>query len=273
MTGEAARPTRVALVTGSNHGIGAATAKALAAQGTAVLCAYFRNADLGGLDDAALPAAYRATRMTRAENVAESIRAAGGRAAAMEADLTEPSAVPALFDAAEAQLGPVNILVNNASGWTADTFVPAATDRFGRSQAAVNAATIDRVFGVDTRGAALLIAEFARRHVARDADWGRIVGLTSGGADGFPEEVSYGAAKAAQVNYTLSAATELARYGVTANVVHPPITDTGWINQRTAASAQSTGQRVATPRQVAEVIAYLASDAASLVTGNVIRLR
>jgi len=77
----AAADARVALVTGANHGIGAATAKALAGQGTAVLCAYFRNEHLGGLDDPSLPPAYRATRMVRAENVAESIRAAGGRAA------------------------------------------------------------------------------------------------------------------------------------------------------------------------------------------------
>jgi 3-oxoacyl-[acyl-carrier protein] reductase len=264
---------RVALVTGANHGIGAAAAKALAAQGTAVLCTYFRNEQLGGLDDPALPAAYRATRMARADNVAESIRASGGRAAAMEADLTDESSIPALFDAAEAQLGPVAIVVNNASGWVGDTFVPAATNRFGMAQSPVSARTIDQVLGVDARAAALLIAEFARRHVARGGDWGRIIGLTSGEPDGFPEEVSYGAAKAAQVNFTLSAGVELARFGVTANVVHPPMTDTGWISSSTAASAQSAGHRVATPRQVADVIAYLASDAADLVTGNVIRLR
>jgi 3-oxoacyl-[acyl-carrier protein] reductase len=264
---------RVAIVTGANHGIGAAAAKALAAQGNAVLCAYFRNAKLGGLDDPALPAAYRATRMARADNLSESIRAAGGRAVAIEADLSDASSVPALFDAAEAQLGPVAILVNNASGWIGDSFVASATNRFGMAQAPVSAQTIDQVFGVDARAAALLIAEFAHRHVARRAEWGRIIGLTSGGVDGFPEEASYGAAKAAQVNFTLTAATELARFGVTANIVHPPMTDTGWINQRTAASAQSAGHRVATPGQVADVIAYLASDAADLVTGNVIRLR
>jgi 3-oxoacyl-[acyl-carrier protein] reductase len=79
--------------------------------------------------------------------------------------------------------------------------------------------------------------------------------------------------KAAQVNFTLSAAAELARYGITANVVHPPITDTAWINPQTASAARSAGRRVATPKHVAEVNAYLASDAAALVSGNVIRLR
>ena len=67
-------------------------------------------------------------------------------------------------------------------------------------------------------GAALMIGEFARRHIARQAAWGRIIGLTSGGGLGFPEEVSYGAAKAAQENYTMSAALELAPFGITANI-------------------------------------------------------
>ncbi len=85
----------------------------------------------GGVDDPSFPAAYSATRMARADFVVQSIRAAGGRAAAMEADLADAGNVPALFDTAEQELGPVQILVNNASGWVADTFVPAASDRLG----------------------------------------------------------------------------------------------------------------------------------------------
>jgi 3-oxoacyl-[acyl-carrier protein] reductase len=123
--------------------------------------------------------------------------------------------------------------------------------------------------------AALMISEFARRHIARGATWGRIIGLTSGGDLGFPEEVSYGAAKAAQTNYTMSAALELAQFGITANMVHPPVTDTGWVTGavRNAVAASPSHVHIASPEQVAEVIAYLASDAASLITPNVITLR
>jgi 3-oxoacyl-[acyl-carrier protein] reductase len=199
----------------------------------------------------------------------------GGRAVAVEADLSDPAAPAALFDAAEAQLGPVDILVNNATGWVADTFAAEATDRLGRSLRPVSAATWRQQFTVDAMAPALLIEEFARRHIARGARWGRIIGLTSGGDLGFPEEVSYGAAKAAQENYTMSAALELARYGITANMVHPPVTDTGWVTNsvREAVAASPTLIHVAAPAEVAEVIAYLASDAAALITANVITLR
>jgi 3-oxoacyl-[acyl-carrier protein] reductase len=169
----------------------------------------------------------------------------------------------------------VDILVNNATGWLADTFAPSATDRIGRSLQPVTADTWSRQFTVDAMAAALLIGEFARRHVARGAGWGRIIGLTSGGELGFPEEVSYGAAKAAQTNYTMSAALELAEYGVTANMVYPPVTDTGWVTDpvRSFVDSSPTHVHVATPAEVADVIAYLASDAAALITANVITLR
>jgi NAD(P)-dependent dehydrogenase (short-subunit alcohol dehydrogenase family) len=90
----------------------------------------------------------------------------------------------------------------------------------GSASAALSAATHDQVFAVDARGSALMIAEFAQRHISRQAKWGRIIGLASGGPLGFPTEVSYGAAKAALENYTMSAAFELAPYGVTANIVY-----------------------------------------------------
>jgi 3-oxoacyl-[acyl-carrier protein] reductase len=264
--------SHTAIVTGANHGIGAATAQALARDGCAVLCTFLRIDDPV---DPGIPQKYRERRSQEAEPVAEAIRAAGGRAVAVEADLSDPATPTALFDLAEEQLGPVDVLINNATGWLADTFAPVTEDRMGRALQPVSVATWRQQFSVDALAAALLIAEFARRHVARGASWGRIIGLTSGGELGFPEEVSYGAAKAAQTNYTMSAAAELASFGITANMVHPPVTDTGWVTEavRTAVAASSTLVHVADPAEVAAVIAYLASDEAALITGNVITLR
>jgi 3-oxoacyl-[acyl-carrier protein] reductase len=261
-----------AIVTGANHGIGAATALALGRRDCAVLCTFLRIDDP---PDPGTPQAYRDHRRHDAGPVAAQIRAGGGRAIAVEADLSDPASPAVLFDTAEAQLGPVDILVNNATGWVADTFAASGTDRLGRSLQPVSAATWQQQFTVDAMAAALLIAEFARRHIARGAGWGRIIGLTSGSDLGFPEEVSYGAAKAAQVNYTMSAALELAPYGITANVVHPPVTDTGWVTDevREAVATSPALVHVATPAEVAEIISYLASDAAALITANVITLR
>jgi 3-oxoacyl-[acyl-carrier protein] reductase len=262
----------VAIVTGANHGIGAATALALARHGYAVLCTFLRVKDSA---DPGIPQAYRDHRAEGADAIVAQIRDGGGRALAAEADLSDPAAPVALFDMAEEQLGPVDILVNNATGWVADTFAARDADRLGRHLLPVSEATWRQQFSVDAMAPALLISEFARRHIARGAGWGRIVGLTSGGELGFPEEVSYGAAKAAQENYTLSAAVELAPFGITANMVHPPVTDTGWVTEavREAVAASPTLINVATPAEVAEIIAYLASDAARLITANVITLR
>ena len=261
-----------AIVTGANHGIGAATAQALARRECAVLCTFLR---VDNPDDPGTPQEYRDYRAQDAAAVIGRIRDGGGRAAAVEADLSDPATPAMLFDTAEEQFGPVDILVNNATGWLADTFSGAAADRAGRSLQPVTAQTWARQFSVDAMGAALMISELARRHIARQATWGRIIGLTSGGDLGFPEEVSYGAAKAAQENYTMSAAFELAPFGITANMVCPPVTDTGWVTGaiREHLAASPGLIHIATPSEVAEVIAYLASDAAALITANVITLR
>ena len=262
----------VALVTGGNHGIGAATARALAARGARVLISYLRLTDAV---DPGIPDEYRRHRAADAAQVLTAIREGGGQAVAVEADLGDSATPARLFDVAESELGPVDILINKASAWLADTFEPSSPGRLGRNTARVSADTFDRQFAIDARASAVLIAEFARRHVARQATWGRIIGLTSGGPAGFPGEVSYGAAKAALENYTMSAALELASLGITANIVHPPVTDTGWITDavRRHLADRPDLIHIAEPAEVAAIIAFLASDEARLITGNVIRLR
>ena len=262
----------VALITGANHGIGAATAKALAAREAAVVVSYLRIPDPG---DGGGPELYRTARAQGAEKVLAAIKELGGRAIAVEADLADAGNAARLFDSAEAAFGPVDILINNATGWVADTFSPTPRERFGHQQVRVSAETIDRQFAVDARSSALLIAEFARRHTARGGHWGRIIGLTSGGPTGFPNEVSYGAAKAALENYTMSAAFELAKFGITANIVNPPVTDTGWVTEdvRQHVAERADLIHIASPDEVAEVIAFLVSDEAHLITANRIHLR
>jgi 3-oxoacyl-[acyl-carrier protein] reductase len=262
----------VALVTGGNHGIGAATARVLAKCGAGVLVSYLRMTDPL---DPGIPEAYRRNRGSDAEAVLESIHSLGGKAAALEADLGDPATPGRLFDRAEAELGPIDILINNATGWLADTFTPATRDLLGRNLVPVSAKTFEQQFSVDALGAALLIAEFTRRHVEREADWGRIIGLTSGGPNGFPGEVSYGAAKAALENYTMSAAFELSSFGITANIVYPPVTDTGWVTDEVRRNVDRRPDliHIVEAQEVAQVIAYLVSEEARLITGNVVHLR
>jgi len=260
----------VALITGANHGIGAATARALAACGASVLVTYLRTRDP---DD--FPEPYRSNRAKGADEVLAAIRARGGRAVAMEADLRDEGVPARLFDLAEAELGPVDILINNATGWTSDTFTADGQHLTGIKMGRLSAATHEQVFSVDARGGALMIAELARRHIDRKANWGRIIGLTSGGPLGFPNEVSYGAAKAALENYTMSAAFELAPFGITANIVYPPVTDTGWVNDAIREHVQRSFDliHIVGPEDVAEVIAFLSSDYARLITANIVHLR
>jgi 3-oxoacyl-[acyl-carrier protein] reductase len=114
----------VALGTGGNCGIGAAIARALAAQGAPVAITFLRLDAARHPQDPALPEAYAVERARSGDEIAGAIRTAGGRATALEADLTRADTLPAVFDYAEQTLGPVDILVHNASGWLADTFVP-----------------------------------------------------------------------------------------------------------------------------------------------------
>jgi 3-oxoacyl-[acyl-carrier protein] reductase len=236
-------PHRIAIVTGAASGIGRATALRLVSDGFRVVATDIAPVDLDG-----------------AHGVA--------------ADLADPAAVPALFDAAERTFGPVDVLVHSATASLLDTFVQADEDWAGRATRRVDAASFDRQFAVDARAGALLIAAFTARLEARSERGGRIVVLTSGGEVGFPGEVSYGAAKAALVHYALSASIELNRYGVAVNAVHPPITDTGWVTEEVErfVAADPRFFDVAKPEEIAAVIAYLVSPDGGRITGTTVRM-
>ena len=257
---------RVALVTGANHGIGAATAVALAELGADVAVSYLRLSDID--DDQ--PAAYAEHRSRHGDHTLAGIAAAGRRGHATEADLSDPETPARLIEEVEGVLGPVEILVNNASGWRKDTFASR------RRRAASQRGDVRRPVPRGRPGQRPADRRIRRpAPPARGPRGGGSSSLTSGGPMGFPGEVSYGAAKAALENYTMAAATELAADGITANVVHPPVTDTGWVTDDVRRFVEQSPDlvHVATPDDVAEVIVWLCTDAAALVSGNILHLR
>jgi len=274
---------KVVLVTGANNpfGIGAAIAEAFAAQGASVFITYLRSRpETFGIDAAAAERAttpgeefYRARNADAPDEVLGRLRDHAVRVESAEIDLADPKAMRLLFDRVEETLGPVEILINNAAHSVSDSFIPFRSpgeDWAGRTLSTVDADSHNRHFAVNSRAVALLMAEYARRHVNRGAVWGRVVNISTDAADSFPGEVSYGASKAALESYSRSAAVELGQYGVTVNVVAPGPIQTGWIpaNAEQSIAEDIPLGRMGQPDDVAAVVLFLASEQARWISGQ-----
>jgi len=273
---------RVVLITGVNNplGIGAATARAFADQGAAVFITAFRRppamspdemekarrAGVGG------PAFYEAVGQEPPETIVRAIEGRGGRAACVEADLADPASVPALFDHCERRFGPVEVLVNNHGHWTPETFDPARVTGEGYGMTLADAATMDTHYAVNARAPALMMAEYVRRHLARQATRGRIINISTDAADAHTGAVSYAASKHALESYSRSAAHELGRYGITVNIVAPGPVQTGWLTLEEEAeiAGKTPLGRVGRPEDIADVVVFLATDQARWLTSQLL---
>ncbi len=278
---------KIAIITGSNnpYGIGAHIAKAFVLQKVKVFLHYYRSSV-----DKPVPVSdgsvkgesfYLSQQAKSPDEILETIHQMGGQVEVWEADLSLPSNIPQLFENAEAAFGHVNILVNNAAYWEADTFLPSPKDVVNKFVEAwtsapgqINASGFDRIFAVNTRAVALMMAEFGRRHINAGTSWGRIINISTDGAYCFPSEISYGASKLAMEGYTRSAAKELGQYGITVNTVSPGPVQTGWLTpeMEKAIAASNPMRRIGQPEDIADAVIFLASEQARWITGQLLHV-
>jgi 3-oxoacyl-[acyl-carrier protein] reductase len=231
-----------ALVTGGSGGIGAAICRKLAAAGYDVLVHANGN-------------------LAKAEAIAEEIRAAGGSARAIAFDVTDAAAAKAVLEK-ELEAGVIQVLVNNA-GIHADAVFPAMS---AEKWASVIDVSLNGFYNVTQP----LTMPMLRSR------WGRIINITSvAGIVGNRGQVNYSAAKGAINAATKSLALEVATRGVTVNAVAPGVIDTGMIEGVFDAETIKKlvpMQRAGKPEEVAELVAFLASDAAAYISGQIISI-
>lgn len=279
---------KIVIVTGANHGIGASTAIAFAKEGAKVFITYLRQSpELYGeteanVEKATVPGRAYYCREIRqsAERVVNEIGALGGECMAWEADLSDPNTIPILFDKAEERWGAVDVIVNNAAFDTPDTFLPQPVldkdpvfvkEYYLRP---LTSHTHDAHFHVNSRAVALMMSEYAKRHIARKAQWGRIINITTDGARCHASNVSYGASKFAIESYTRSAAQEIGPYGITVNVISPGAVQTGWIPAQLEKEIATTYplRRIGKPEDIAKAVIFFASDQAEWIRGQVLQV-
>jgi 3-oxoacyl-[acyl-carrier protein] reductase len=240
---------RVALVTGASRGIGRAIALRLARDGAAVALN------------------YRSSR-AQAEAAVEEIRAAGGRALAVKADVGEPGAAAELVEAVERELGAPDILVNNA-----------AIIHRGDLEA-LDPAALEAMWRVNVAGLSALTRQAARRMKQRR--WGRIINLTSIAAHGtsLPGTTFYAATKAAVITLTRRFAMELGPHGITVNAIAPGFILTDMVAEertpeevealKASMAERAMVRRIGRPEDIAAVAAFLAGEESGFLTAQTI---
>jgi NAD(P)-dependent dehydrogenase (short-subunit alcohol dehydrogenase family) len=242
-------PAKVLLITGASRGIGAATAKLAAARGFRVCVNYLRQEKA-------------------AEEVVAAIEEKGGKAVAIQADVTSESEVARLFDSATAQLGPITALVNNAGIVEHQTRLDA-----------MDAARLYRVFAVNVYASFLCAGQAVRRMSTKyGGQGGSIVNVSSGASRvGSPNEyIDYAASKGAIDTLTIGLAKEVAEEKIRVNAVRPGFIYTeihaagGEPNRVERVKVQVPMQRGGQPEEVANAILWLLSEEASYVTGAIL---
>ncbi|WP_307197764.1 SDR family oxidoreductase [Neobacillus niacini] len=235
----------IGLITGVSHenGIGAAICHKLASEGVDIFFTHWgANIDW----------------VKQFEN---SIREYGVGCGNLEIDLADPEAPFNVLETVTTELGLPSILVNNAAHSTTDGYMN------------LDAKTLDDHYAVNMRATFLLSVEFARRFKQSRINAGRIINLTSGQALGpMPGELAYAATKGAISAFTLSLSAELAPLGITVNAVNPGPTDTGWMNEaiRQSILPKFPLGRIGMPEDAARLVAFLASEEAEWITGQVL---
>ncbi len=236
---------RVALVTGSSRGIGRAIVERLAADGAAVAVNYHARSDA-------------------AEEVVAAIEGAGGTAVAIGADVSDAEAAARLVSETREQLGGLDIVVNNA-GITRDQLLMRMSE-----------ADWDAVLQTNLKSV-FLICQAAIKGLMRQRS-GRIINISSvSGIDGNAGQANYAAAKAGMIGFTRSLAREVGSRGITVNAVAPGFVETDLINDISDALLDSVRGmtplgRLGLPADIAAAVAFLASDDASYMTGQVLRV-